>query len=101
MFFHLHFLKRPRNLRMLDRVIYAVGVIGPLFTIPQLVKIYYLQDASGVSALSWGAYALSDIPWILYGMAHREGPITFTYSLWLVFNTLVFVGTIIYSAQPF
>ncbi len=85
---------------ILDRVIYVVGIVGPLFTIPQLIKIYYFQSASGVSVISWGAYALFDIPWILYGILHKERPITLTYILWFFFNALVFVGAILYSNNP-
>ena len=85
-------------LRMLDSIIYLVGVIGPLFTLPQLYEIFVLHNASGVSPLTWGGYALLDIPWILYGIVHHERPITITYTLWLIFNGAVFVGAVIYGA---
>jgi uncharacterized protein with PQ loop repeat len=109
---HLHIRKRSQKkvepypartpaLRFLDRAIYIAGAVGPLFTLPQLIKIYYFQDASGVSAVSWGAYALLDIPWILYGIVHRERPITLTYVLWFLFNLAVFIGALIYSNNPF
>ena len=88
---------RTVTLRTLDRVIYAVGVIGPLMTIPQLVRIYSLRDASGVSALTWGAYALFDLPWIVYGIVHDERPITFSYVLWFFFNSAVFIGAVLYG----
>ena len=82
---------------MLDVIIYAVGIIGPLLTLPQLVEIYIVHNAAGVSALTWGGYTLLDIPWILYGLAHRERPITITYTLWLAFNGAVFVGALLYG----
>lgn len=84
-------------LRALDRIVFVAGVIGPLMTLPQLVEIYASHNASGVSPLTWGAYALLDIPWILYGLSHREGPITITYTLWFIFNTLVLVGVLLYG----
>ncbi len=89
---------RSRALRLLDHVIYVVGVVGPLLTLPQLVEIFWFHTASGVSPLTWGGYTLIDIPWILYGLAHHERPITITYTLWLVFNGLVFIGALVYGS---
>lgn len=85
-------------MRLLDKVVLTVGVIGPLMTIPQILKIYILQDATGVSVLSWGAYALLDIPWILYGLLHGVRPILVTYSLWVIMNCLVVSGALMYGA---
>ena len=105
---HLHLRKRQGNdyepypargfwLRFLDHLVLVVGIIGPVATIPQILKIYLTQNAAGVSALSWGTWALLDIPWILYGLAHRERPIAITYILWCTANTLVFVGVLLYG----
>ncbi len=105
---HLHLRKRraagyepyPARgvwLRFLDRLVLVAGVVGPVATIPQILKIYLTQDATGVSALSWGTWALFDIPWILYGLAHRERPIAITYALWFTVNALVFVGVLLYG----
>ena len=65
-------------------------------TIPQIVVIYVGQDATGIAPISWLTWALLDIPWILYGLAHSERPIVITYTLWLVCNGLVFAGALIY-----
>ena len=105
---HLHLRKRiSRSLepypartalkRLLDRAVYFVGVIGPLMTIPQIILIYVGQNASGVSPVSWLAWALLDIPWIIYGFVHNERPIILTYSLWFVCNVAVFVGALLYG----
>lgn len=107
--FHLQVRKRvSKNLepvpartfpkRFLDRVVLFVGILGPLTTIPQLVVIYTTHNATGVSALSWGLPALLDIPWILYGVIHRERPIIITYLLWFVANSAIFVGAIAYGS---
>lgn len=88
-------------LRLLDRVVLTVGVIGPLTSVPQILKIFILQDASGVSVLSWGIPALLDIPWIVYGIVHRERPIAISYTLWLLSNVLVVTGALMYGAGLF
>lgn len=103
---HLHLRKRlaksepfpsqKRYLRLLDAVVYVVGILSPILTIPQILDIYIGQDATGVSATSWGAYTLLIIPWVFYGIVHKEKVLIINSVLWLVFNALVFVGALIY-----
>ena len=104
---HFHLRKRiSKNLepfpatsswkRLLDRAVFAAGVIGPLMTIPQILDIYTTQNATGVSITSWSAFALLDIIWLIYGFVHREIPIILTYILWFIFNSLVVLGTLMY-----
>ena len=83
--------------RWLDRLILMVGVIGPAMIVPQIMLIYTEKNASGVSAISWLAWALLDIPWIIYGLVHREPPIVMTYFLWFLGNLLVFFGAVLYG----
>jgi uncharacterized protein with PQ loop repeat len=84
-------------MRMLDWLIYSVGVIGPVMTIPQIVLIFGTRQATGVSAVAWFAWAVMDIPWIVYGFAHKEPPIMVTYLLWFIGNLTVAIGAILYS----
>ncbi len=104
---HLHFAARKRRepypsanlwLRLLDGIVLLGGIIAPIFTIPQIVLIYYTHSATGVSVVTWSVYALLDVPWILYGFAHKERAIVYSYLLWFVANATVAVGAIIYGA---
>ena len=83
--------------RMLDPVVYVVGILGPLATIPQVIQIYTTHDATGVSAATWGMYALFDIPWIVYAFVHKARPLIVCYLLWFLFNTLVAIGALLYG----
>lgn len=83
-------------IRFLDRTVFVVGFLSPAFTFPQLYEIYIIGNATGVSVLTWTAYAFFDIPWIVYGVVHRERAIIFAYTLWLVVNILVAVGALLY-----
>lgn len=75
----------------------TAGILGPLITLPQIFKIFALQDATGVSLLTWGMYLVLDIPWIVYGVVHRSRPILITYVLWLIMNALVCTGIVLYG----
>lgn len=83
--------------RIMDKAIFVVGAVGPVMTIPQLAKIWLEKNAVGVSALSWGAYLITAIFWLMYGIMHKEKPIIFTYSIWIVLEALIVVGTLIYG----
>ena len=105
---HLHIRKRmyknlekfphPASLvRLLDRTVYAVGLLGPAMTFPQMYLIFITHNAAGVSVLSWAAYAVFDVPWILYGVVHKEPVLVFTYSLWFIVNVIVVLGALMYG----
>jgi len=83
--------------RFVDRVVYAVGILGPLTGLAQVTKIWIHKDASGVSMILFGSSALFSIVWIVYGILHKELPITMMYILWFIVNSLVVVGTLLYS----
>lgn len=87
--------------RFLDQIVLTVGVVGPLTSVPQLLKIYWLQDATGVSTMAWLLPAIFDIPWIVYGIVHKERPIIVAYSLWFIVNFSVAVGAVMYGAGIF
>ncbi|MDB5188106.1 MAG: hypothetical protein JWO50_626 [Candidatus Kaiserbacteria bacterium] len=102
--FHIHKRKRSGlyparqwNMRLLDRVVYVAGIIGPLSTIPQIYKIFAFHNASGVSISTWAICAVLDIPWIFYAIAHKSRPLFVCYMLWLICNTIIAVGAILYS----
>lgn len=84
--------------RLLDRVIYAVGILGPVLTIPQVLKIWVENDASGVSGVSWFSYLVFAVIWVIYGIAHKQKPIILAYSLWIVLESLIVAGTVMYGS---
>lgn len=67
--------------RFIDNIIYFVGMVGPIMTIPQVWNIWIEQNASGVSPISWSAYLIVSMFWLTYGITHKEKPIIFTQSL--------------------
>ena len=79
------------------KFIYLVGVLGPIMTIPQVMKIWGEQEAAGVSVISWGAYSLISIFWIIYGIVDRDKPIIFMFTAYFILNILVVIGTMQYS----
>lgn len=87
---------KDKWIQSLDKFLVVLAVVGPLIALPQILQIFISGDASGVSSLSWGFYALFSIPWFIYGVVHDVKPIKIAYSLSFVANLTVFVGSIMY-----
>jgi uncharacterized protein with PQ loop repeat len=106
--YHLHQRKRihvkhqeyphPNKwVKLLDRVVLCLATIGPLFELPQLFKIYSEKSAQGVSLLTWAFFVLFAIPWVIYGIVHKEKPIIVAYSLWILIDTAIVIGILMYG----
>jgi len=83
--------------RFLDRLIYLVGVVGPLMTLDQIHRIWIERDATGVSALSWMTYFFTAIIWVAYGIIHKEKPIIIVYTVWIFLDALIVAGTLMFG----
>jgi len=84
--------------RFLDHTTLAVGIIGPLTAVPQIMKILQTQNTVGVSVLTWAGAAFFDVPFLLYGIVHKDKAITTTYALWFIANIIVVALTVLYSS---
>ena len=80
-----------------DRLVYIVGILMPIFTIPQAWAIWSTGTAAGVSLTTWTANLLAAIVWLCYGVLHKEKPIIFMYILLAIINSAIVFGILIYS----
>ncbi|MSR87682.1 MAG: hypothetical protein EXS69_00725 [Candidatus Zambryskibacteria bacterium] len=94
-FHHLHARTRDSH-PSLDKVLYLSGIISIGMMIPQLWLIYGEKNAGGIEPITWITLAVLDIPWIIYGFVQKERPLVFIYTLWLIVNTLIFIGSVLY-----
>jgi len=84
-------------IRWLDRVVLAVAIIGPMANIPQIIKVYFENNISGLSLVTWVMFVLITIPWIFYGFIHKDKPIIVANILWFTTNVMIVIGIIIHS----
>lgn len=94
--------KRKTNLRqvevrMVDRAMGMVSIIGPASASPQVIEIFAKQSAQGVSLLSWVMYLMLGVVSLSYGLFHKLKPIIVSQVLWLVMDIVVIVGILMYS----
>jgi uncharacterized protein with PQ loop repeat len=92
---HRH-IKRKRKVKVkqksqIDKLIYFAVFIGPLLTLPQVYTIW-MEDQKGVSIVSWVAYLVASVIWLLYGIKHNDKPIILVEIIWISLEILIIVG---------
>lgn len=89
---------RKKKLRkFIDKLIYLMATVMPIFTLTQVFKIWYYQNAAGVSLIAWSAYFFATIIWLTYGILHEEKPIIYSNAIAVVVNLGVVLGIIFYG----
>jgi len=81
----------------LDKITFVAGIIGPFTVLPQVYEIFSTHQAAGVSATSWILMSIVTLPWIFYGVAHKDKTIIVSFILWELVNILVVVGALMYG----
>lgn len=81
----------------LDKLTFIVGIIGPFTVVPQIYTIFFTHSAEGVSLMTWLLIFLVTLPWVFYGIAHKEKSIIVSFTLWEIANFLVVLGVLIYQ----
>ena len=81
----------------LDNICLVFSVIMPLTTAPQIYKIFVEKTAAGLSLSSWVLYCIAVIPFLLYGIVHKEKPIIVLNALWLIAQIIIIAGILIYG----
>ena len=83
--------------RLMDKLVYFVGIAGPLMTIPQVTKVWLGKNTAGISLIAWVAYTISSIIWATYGIMHKDKPIAISSLMFVIVNLLVVIGVLIYG----
>lgn len=88
--------QKTQTTKIIDRICTVFAVFMPATSIPQAVQIYQTQDVSGLSLATWILYIIGVIPFLLYGIVHREKQLIILNALWLLMSTIIVVGILIY-----
>ncbi len=83
--------------KILDKIVLIIAFLAPLVEIPQLLEIYVNKAAQNVSIITWGMFVIFGIPWLFYGIVHKEKPIIILYTLWIIIDSLIVIGIIMYG----
>ena len=97
-----HHLKKrhsARERRFVDRLTLIAAMVGPIATIPQVVKIFVSSDASSIALSTWIMFDITSAIWIWYAILHRERVILTAQFMWFTVQTMIIVGAIQHGAR--
>jgi len=105
---HLHKRKRVHELKepyphpdkwisTLDSLVFVIALFSVVMTIPQVLDIWVNKSAQNVSLVSWAAYLVAAMFWVVYGLVHREKVIIAVYILFAILDALVVLGILLYG----
>lgn len=83
--------------RYLDKIIYAASIIPPIILIPQVWEVVGRHNATGIIPETWIGLGIINIVWILYGIAHKEPPITISNIFLLIINFGIAIGAFMWK----
>jgi len=85
--------------RKLERVMMVVAILGPLGTVPQVVKVFFTHThhVHGLSLTTWGSFTVISVMWLLYGIVFRRTALIVANTLYVAVNGAVVTGILMYS----
>jgi uncharacterized protein with PQ loop repeat len=81
----------------LRRILGGMSIFTMLMTIPQVLSIWVGHQAGGVSMLTWCTYFVSAILWFWFGMRTGDKNIYLPCIGWILLDSAVIAGVIIYG----
>lgn len=92
-------VKRQAKPKLVDRLTYIIAIVEPIITIPQVYVIFHDKTAAGIAISSWIGYQIFTVIWLWYGIFHKERVIVIYQILWLVMQTAIIIGGLMYGAK--
>jgi len=94
----IHFKPRKSlQRRFIDKAIFAVAVVQPLCTVPQILVIYGRRNASGIAISSWLLYIVFDLLWLWYGICEKQKAVIISAIMFTLMEGMVVVGALMYG----
>lgn len=99
----MRFFYKPRHLkeeseRFFDKFIVPLALITPFMTIPQVLAVWVKGSVEGVSILTWLGYAVGSGFWVVYGLIHKEKPLTIANFLLFIFDIAIVIGVLFHGS---
>ena len=77
---------------LLNKFIYVFTIVGVMGNLPQLYKIWFERNTSGVSLLTWLGFFIGSLFWLFYGFVHKEKPIIYMNFLFATIQLFIVIG---------
>jgi uncharacterized protein with PQ loop repeat len=73
-----------------------VSLLTMAMTVPQVVAVWTEPVVRGVSLISWAAYLVSAVLWLIYGVRRRDRTIYLACIGWMLLDAGVMVGILVH-----
>ena len=83
--------------RMVDKLIYVVGMSAPIFYIPQIYKIFSNKEAGDIAIITFISFLVANLFWVWYGTLHKEKPIVVIHGSLVLANIAIIGGALLYG----
>ena len=86
-----------------DRFMVAAGLISPIATIPQIIKLLFTHDehASGQSLTTWMVYTVLALLWAIYGVVNKQLAVLVGNSAGAILYAVMAIGIIMQVGLTF
>ena len=92
---HKH-IEKKKKLNTFDIVVIFASFLYPLSSIPQVISVFQ-GSIEGVSIYSWIGFLIFASIFFTYGIKHKIFPMLIANSIWIVMDSLVIIGYVMYS----
>ena len=79
----------------MKRLLGAFSIFTLVMSVPQAVTIWLNRQAAGVSIVSWSAYLLSAVTWLIYGLKKRDRNVYLPCLGWIAIDAAVILGVLV------
>ena len=85
-----------KRIKNIDKMVFYVWLLWPAVAVPQLVKIWILQDATWLSIITWFLWIVVAIFWVIYWINHKLFPVIISNTIYIIIETGVVLGILLY-----
>ena len=80
---------------LMKRMLGGLSIFTLVMSVPQAWIIWNRRQAAGVSLLSWSAYLVSALAWLVYGLQKHDRNIYLPCLGWIAVDAAVIVGVLV------
>jgi uncharacterized protein with PQ loop repeat len=97
-----HDIDAKRKLEF-DRFMIFAGLVSPLATIPQVIKLYatHTELAEGQSLTTWALYTIISSLWVVYGVINQQLAVLVGNALGAFIYAVMAIGILIHAGWTF
>ena len=82
---------------ILEKATLISAFVEPAISLPQVWQVFRTRSAEDISLISWVGWQAVSVLWLMYGFHKKDKPIIIYHGLFIVVQTAVIVGKIIYG----